>query len=183
MNQMQTFFRWLGTRNGLLLFLLGLILVWLLIYFTIGTFALTESTRYQSQLYFSRFTIVIAVICVFYASIPHFRHFVQAANKTATDLSVFRILFFGFFAIGFLVYPSAISDQIMPFVELPKSAQVHLPFMGWYPKIVPINELLVQIASFLLTISIFTSLLGFKTRWSILVFTLTLFYIFAIPNL
>lgn len=175
--------QWLGTRNGILLFLVGLILVWFGGYYVIGLLSSEEWSRYLNQLYFSRFTLVVALICMFYASIPHVKNFIHNTHKTATDLAVFRILFFGFFAIGSLIYPSGVSDQVLPFIDLPQSAQVPMPFMGWYPKIVPINASLVQIATVLFTISIFTSLLGFKTRWSILVFTVTLFYLFAIPNL
>ena len=98
-------------------------------------------------------------------------------------MSIFRILFFGFFALGFMLNPSAVSDQVLPFLDLPDSAQVPLPFMSWYPKVVPINEILVHSALILFYISIFTSLFGIKTRWSIVIFTITLFYLFAIPNL
>ena len=173
----------LGTGKGLLLFLVGLILVWLGGYYLIDFIYTDDWTRYLRQLYFSRFTLIIALICLISVSIPHLKNFISDTKKTAIDLAIFRILFFGFFAIGFIFNPSAISDQVLPFLNLPDSAQVALPFMGWYPKVVPINEPLVTIASILFYLSIFTSFFGIKTRWSIVIFTITLFYLFAIPNL
>lgn len=171
------------TGKGLLLFLLGLIVVWLSGYYLIDFITNDDWTRYLRQLYFSRITLVLALICLISASIPHFNSFASNTQKTATDLAIFRILFFGFFAVGFIFNPSAISDQVLPFLDLPESAQVPLPFMGWYPKVVPINSTIVSIASLLFYVSIFTSLLGIKTRWSITIFTITLFYLFIIPNL
>lgn len=173
----------LGSGKGLLLFLLGLTLIWVSGYYLIDFIYTDEWTRYLRQLYFSRFTLTVALLCLISASIPHLKNFISNTKKTATDLAVFRILFFGFFAFGLFINPSAISDLVLPFLNLPESAQVSMPFMGWYPKVVPINETLVSAASILFYISIFTSLFGFKTRWSIVIFTLTLFYLFAIPNL
>ncbi len=183
MKWISPFIERLGTGKGLLLFLLGLILVWVSGYYLIDFMSMDEWSRYLRQLYFSRFTLIIALLCLISASIPHLKNFISETKKTATDLAIFRILFFGFFAIGFIFNPSAISDQVFPFLNLPDSAQVSIPFMGWYPKVVPINELLVNIVLIIFYISIFTSLLGIKTRWSIVIFTLTLFYLFAIPNL
>lgn len=171
------------TGKGLVLFLLGLIVLWISGYYLIDFITSDEWTRYLRQLYFSRFTLIIALLFLIAASLPHLKNFISDSKKTATDLSIFRILFFGFFAVGILFNPSAISDQIVPFLHLPNSAQVALPFMGWYPKVVPINETLVSFALILFYISIFTSLFGFKTRWSIVIFTISLFYLFAIPNL
>lgn len=173
----------IGTRNGLLLFLIGLIAIWLSGYYFIDFKSNDEWSRYLRQLYFSRITLVAALLCLIWASIPHFKNFISNTHKTATDLAVFRVLFFGFFAVGFIINPSVISDQILPFLELPDSAQVAMPFMGWYPKVVPINASIVSVISIVFYISIFTSLFGIKTRWSIALFTITLFYLFAIPNL
>ncbi len=173
----------LGTRNGLLLFLVGLIAVWIGGYYLINSTTANEWSRYLRQLYFSRLTLIIALLCLIFASIPHLKNFISDTKKTAADLSIFRILFFGFFAIGFILNPHSISEQVLPFLKLPDSAQVALPFMSWYPKIIPINETLVSIVSIVFYITIFTSLFGIKTRWSIVIFTLTLFYLFAIPNL
>lgn len=183
MKLISTFVQGIQTGKGLLLFLVGLIFVWLGGYYFIDFLTTDEWTRYLRQLYFSRFTLIIALLCFIAASIPHVKQFISQSEKTATDLAVFRILFFGFFAVGLIINPTALSDQIYPFLELPKSAQVPLPFMSWYPKVIPINSTLVSIALVLFYISIFTSLFGFKTRWSIVIFTITLFYLFAIPNL
>lgn len=183
MKLISTFVQGIQTGKGLLLFLVGLIFVWLGGYYFIDFLTTDEWTRYLRQLYFSRFTLIIALLCFIAASIPHVKQFISQSDKTATDLAVFRILFFGFFAVGLIINPTALSDQIYPFLELPESAQVPLPFMSWYPKVIPINETLVSIALVLFYISIFTSLFGVKTRWSIVIFTITLFYLFAIPNL
>lgn len=182
MKWISPFIERLGTGKGILLFLVGLIITWLGGYFLIDAISTDDWTRYLRQLYFSRFTLIIALFLLFTASIPHARSFISQTKKTATDLSVFRILFFGFFAVGFILNPSSISEQVLPFLKLPDSAQVALPFMGWYPKIIPINETIVSIVSIVFYITIFTSLFGIKTRWSIILFTLTLFYLFAIPN-
>ena len=183
MKLISNFIQGIQTGKGLLLFLAGLIAFWLGGYYLIDFITPDEWTRYVRQLYFSRFTLILALLLVIAASIPHLKNFISDTKKTATDLAIFRILFFGFFAIGLIFNPSSVSDQVMPFLDLPDSAQVKMPFMGWYPKVVPINELLVSIALVLFYLSIFTSLLGFKTRWSIIIFTITLFYLFAIPNL
>ncbi|MDG1332099.1 MAG: HTTM domain-containing protein [Crocinitomicaceae bacterium] len=183
MKLISSFISNIQTGKGLLLFILGLIVVWLSGYYLIDFISSDERTRYSRQLYFSRITLALALLCLIDASLPHFRNFTKNTKKTATDLAVFRILFFGFFALGLIFNPSAISNQVQPFLDLPDSAKVALPFMGWYPKVIPINYTIVSIASILFYISIFTSLFGFKTRWSIAIFTITLFYLFAIPNL
>lgn len=183
MKLLNLFINYIRTSKGLILFLIGLILVWLLGYYLIEFMIHEEWKRYYIQLLFSRTTLVLSILSLIAASIPHATSFDHSIQKTALDLSVFRILFFGFFAVGLFFNPSAVSDQVEPFVNLPQSAQVDMPFMGWYPKIIPINSTMITIASVLFYISIFTSLLGFKTRWSILIFTVSLFYLFIIPNL
>ena len=183
MKLISTFIQSIQTGKGLLLFLVGLIVVWLGGYYLIDFITPDEWTRYHRQLYFSRFTLIVALLLMISASLPHLKNFISDTKKTATDLSIFRILFFGFFAIGLIFNPSAVSDQVIPFLDLPRSAQVKMPFMGWYPKVVPINEMLVSLALVLFYCTIFTALVGFKTRWSIIIFTITLSYLFAIPNL
>jgi hypothetical protein len=171
------------TKKGLLVLIAILILTWISGYLLIDLFFTEENLRFTAQLYFSRITLIFGLLFVFSASITHLKNFVASISKTATDLAVFRVLFFGFFAVGLIFNPSIISEQVLPFVKLPESAQVPLPFMSWYPKVIPINETLVRVAIIVFTISIYTSFLGFKTRWSIAIFTITLFYLFAIPNL
>lgn len=183
MHWIRSVHRKLATRSGLLLFLGGLILLWMVGYYTIGFLSSDEWTRYTRQLYFSRATLVLAVGFTFWTSIPLLHDFIRTSTKTAVDLSIFRIVFFGFFVVGFFLAPTTLSRQLLPFLELPESAQVSLPFMSWYPKVIPINENLVRIALILFYCSIFTSFLGIKTRWSIVLFTLTAFYLFVIPNL
>lgn len=183
MKMMASFIQGIRSGNGLLLFLIALVTIWLFGYYLIIAYTSDEWIRYLRQLYFSRLTLILALTILLVASIPHFKSFISATHKTATDLAIFRILFFGFFAIGLILNPSVISDQVEPFLNLPNSSQVSLPFMSWYPKVVPINEALLRIALILLYISILTSLLGLKTRWSIVIFTISLLYLFAIPNL
>ncbi len=182
MKLFSSFISSLQTGKGLLLFLIGLIVIWIAGYFLINSISLDDWSRFNRQLLFSRITLGASLLFLITASIPHFKSFVSVTQRTAADLAIFRILFFGFFAVGFLMNPSVISDQVEPFLKMPESTQVALPFMGWFPKVIPINETLVGIASVLFFVSIFTSLLGFKTKWSILIFTVTLFYLFAIPN-
>ncbi|MBL1280255.1 MAG: HTTM domain-containing protein [Fluviicola sp.] len=177
-----SFIKHIQTGKGLLFLLVVMIIVWLCGYNLIDAITTDSWTRYLRQLFFSRFTLIIFLTCLFFAYTPLIKSFISDTKKTATDLSVFRILFFGFFAIGFIFNPTTISDQVLPFLNLPDSAQVPLPFMGWYLKIIPINETIVSIVSVVFYITIFTSLFGVKTRWSIVLFTLTLFYLFAIPN-
>jgi len=183
MKLISNFISGIQTGKGLLLFLLVWLAIWLSGYYAIDFITTDDWTRYLRQLYFSRATLVIALFCLIFASIPHFKNVLINTKRTATDLAVFRVLFFGFFAVGLIFNPSAIHDQVTPFLELPESTQVALPFMSWYPKVIPINVTLVSIASILFCTSIFTSFFGIKTRWSILIFTISLFYLFMIPNL
>lgn len=183
MKVITAFTQGIQTGKGLLLFLVGWIVLWLIGYFLIDFVSTDEWSRFNRQLLFSRVTVIAVIACLGFASVPHFKRFFTESDRTATDFAVFRVLFFGFFVIGSIFNSSAILDQVMPFLEMPKSAQVSLPFMGWYPKVVPINETLVRSAFILFCISAFTSFVGFKTRWSILVFAITLCYLFAIPNL
>jgi len=172
----------IGTGKGTLLFILCLLLVWLSGYYYINASVSDDWERYIYQRLFSRVTLVGALSIMLVAYIPVVRLFIQNTQKTATDLSLFRILFFGFFAVGFILNPNSVSDQVMPFVGLPESAQVPIPFVGWFQQWIPINEGIVKVVLPIFYLSIFTSLIGIKSRWSILVFTLTLLYLFAIPN-
>lgn len=183
MNWINTIKDRISTKRGILLFLTGLLSIWLIGYYLISYIYIDDWIRFTRQLYFSRFTILLAILIMVIATVPNIRKTISETKRTATDLAVFRILFFGFFAIGLIIYPNSISDQITPFIDLPESAQVALPFMGWYPKLIPINHFAYRVFSLLFYISIFTSLLGIKTRWSISIFTISLFYLFMIPNL
>lgn len=165
-------------NKGIVIFILGLIALWIVGYILIDYFTAAEWQRYKLQLLFSRITLVTALFIVFLGSYNLLKQFLFNFSRTASDLAIFRILYFVFFAVGIFLNPNKISDLVLPFLEMPTSAQVAIPFMSWYPKIIPINLTIVSLMTVLFYTSIFTSLIGFKTRWSILIFTITLTYLF-----
>jgi len=99
------------------------------------------------------------------------------------NLAVFRIIFFGFFTIGFIFFWSKLMHTTMNFADLPLDTRVSLPGMQWLINMIPVSKPLVQGATVLFGMGSLFSFLGIKTKWSILIFVIAGLYMFGIPNL
>jgi hypothetical protein len=92
------------------------------------------------------------------------------------NLSLLRILFFTYMIFIYL----AMYNFAMPIVSL--TARVPLPFIGWFIDIIPINTKIYSIFLWLGIISCVFILLGFKTRWFLLINAVCVFYVISTPN-
>lgn len=174
-------FVWVGTRKGALLTILLLVAVWILGYLALNTYAYNDWHRFILQRNFTRFTLVITLIIVL-GSIIHSLRNPISFERNAYDLAIFRIIFLAIFAYWGTIKAGFLWDQTMTFVELPDSAISPLPFMKWYTDLVPFNKSTVSVFTVLFGVSAVCSLIGFKTRWSLILFTISAFYMLGIPN-
>lgn len=100
------------------------------------------------------------------------------------NLAVFRIVFFGFFLVGYFAFGMKhIEKALLSLVSLPPEARVPLPFIGWFSEWIPVNETLSKIGIYVLLISSLFACVGYKTRWAIGLFTVCALYIFGVPQL
>jgi hypothetical protein len=175
------YLNWLSSKKGILITLIIWIITTSFIYLLINTFA-PASQRFKLQLLLSRTSILIFILPLLVAALLNIGNPNNRIQRTDIDLSIFRIILFGFLFIGFLVYPSRVYNMTVVFAELPDDALVDLPFMNWYPSVVPFTKTLIGFFSVTMIIGIAGSLLGFKTRLSIIIYLVSAFYLFSIPN-
>lgn len=112
--------------------------------------------------------------------------FITLWNQTGSgfNLAIWRILFFGSFLFtSFFFSIEHIKIALFSMTEMPDSARVPLPFWGSLTYMIPVNMNLSLISFYTLLISCFFAFIGFKTRWSILLFTLSGFYLFGVSQL
>ncbi|MDX2362339.1 MAG: HTTM domain-containing protein [Crocinitomicaceae bacterium] len=156
-------------------------IVWLIGYFII--YQLFEGEQqFGYQLLLSKLALLIGISVIIVWVIRQLPAFFQEKGSPY-NLAVFRIIFFGFFTIGFIFYWSKLMNTTMNFVDLPLDTRVSLPGMQWLINIIPVSKPIVQGAIVLFGLGSLFSFLGFKSRWSMLVFVLAGLYIFGIPNL
>ena len=170
------------STKGIFFFLVLLLLITVLGYNTIDFLSSEETIRFQTQLWFSRILIVgLTIICL----LALFRKWGEISNgiqRSQIDIAVFRILFFGFFTVGFIFTGEKLYQETINFIQIPFNPNSAPNFLSWLPELLPFDKTLVTIFIFLFGISSLTSLFGIKTKWSILIFSISLFYLFAIPN-
>ncbi|MFT4600860.1 MAG: hypothetical protein ACI857_001037 [Arenicella sp.] len=156
-------------------------LFWLGAYFYI-TLSWNKSTTFYWQVILSR-TILIAFIGLTFIWIKfHWKSFF-GEKGSAHNLSIFRMVFFGFFSIGFFFTFQNLASYLLEFSHLPMSARVDLPLFSGFYQIIPLTDGLVYVAIALFGLSSILALVGFKTRIAIAIFVITALYIFLIPNL
>lgn len=154
------------------------VLIWLL------ADAWLKSSGYNAgSLYLSR-GMLIAVSASLLVVNRHYYYQLWTQKGSGFNLAVFRILFFTFFVIGPLVFGMQhIERALLSMTDLPQSSRVPLPFWGSLTYLLPVNATLSRICIYLLLISGFFAMIGFKTRASILLFTLAAFYVLGVPQL
>lgn len=167
----------------ILLLLGGLVCLWLVGYGGISVYYEDqENSRHWAQLVFTRVT-VIGAIFTFLMIVFSKRNQLQITTYgNALNLSFFRLLYFGFFAVGAVFFLPKLWMQTMAYVDLPASARTDVLFMNWLPLVAPHASWLVSVAVVLFFIAIICSFIGFKTKWAILLFVVCGFYLFGIPN-
>lgn len=153
----------------------------LLGYSLVDSVATNEPERHLIQLYGTRLLLGLLLLVLLPGALLRLKSFFSSTT-TAKNLAIFRIVFFGFFLIGGVFYIPQLWQSSIDFTELPASSRVDLPFMGWYPALIPFNKPLVTIAIILFSISILAATLGYRTRLFILLFVICAFYLLGIPN-
>ena len=91
------------------------------------------------------------------------------------SISILRILFF-----SYLAYIYFIEYSMLPTVSL--STKVPLPLMGWFIDILPINAEIYTYFIYLGLICCLFIIIGFKTRFFLIINSICVFYIIATPN-
>lgn len=91
------------------------------------------------------------------------------------SISIFRILFF-----SYLAYIYFIEYSMLPTVSL--SNRVPLPLIGWLVDILPINAGIYICFLYLGLVCCLFIVIGFKTRFFLIINSICVFYIIATPN-
>lgn len=142
---------------------------------------LDESSRFFYQLWLSRGAMSFGLLLVFLWAIRQLPSFFSEEGS-ARNLAIFRLVFFGFFAVGLCLKPFALLEPALHFVGLPSDARVVPIGMEWL-NMIPLTPLLVKGAMLLFAVGAVGAFLGIKTRWSIALFVFGALYLIGIPNL
>jgi hypothetical protein len=92
------------------------------------------------------------------------------------NISILRILFFSY--LGFIY--SFKFATVFPLIEL--KTKVSLPFLGWLIQILPVNSEVYSWFFYAGIVSCFFIIIGFKTRFFLLINAVCVFYLIATPN-
>ena len=157
------------------------IILWFGIYLYI-CFNWEPSTVFYWQLILSRLAIILFIFLTVLWISNHWRSFFMSRGSPF-NLAVFRIIFFGYFTIGFLLEGSSFHEYLLHFVRLPESARISPVGMHWLISVLPINERILGAMTICFGLAAFGSTIGYKRKVSISIFVLTGLYLFAIPNL
>jgi hypothetical protein len=96
----------------------------------------------------------------------------------AFNLGIFRLVI-SFFLLTDVAF---IYNSYNFWLAIPDAPRVSLPFMGWFIQHVPITPELYQGLFWVSVVSGITSLVGWQTRASLVVFTCSAFYVCGVPN-
>lgn len=135
------------------------------------------------RMWFTRIALITLIVLFFNKSFPSFLY-LWNSKGSGFNLAVWRILFFGSFLCMSLFFSiEHIKIALFSMAQMPDSARVPLPFWGQLTYIIPVNPRAALIAFYCMLISCSMAFIGFKTRWAILLFTLSAFYLFGISQL
>ncbi|MBE15869.1 MAG: HTTM domain-containing protein [Dokdonia sp.] len=160
-----------------------LIALWLLGYQGIAyVFQDNEISRSWWQLLFSRTTLLLALGFGVFVAIKNkvWRQIRLKAN--AFNLSIFRVIYFGFFSLGALFFLPRLWQQTTAFAALPPSARSEVAFANFLPSILPHSSLLITLCVVLFFVAMVAACIGYKTKWAILLFSFCAFYLLGLPN-
>lgn len=151
------------------------LLIFLVIYFTI-------KIDFNFQLNISR---IFLIVCLLQFSLQLLIHRVQFLKRLNLFLlkkdlpytiSILRISFFLFLMLNY------ISSYFLFINQVSLSKKEALPFIGWLIDILPVNSDLFQYSIYLGMISCLFIVVGYKTRFFLILNGLLCFYIIASPN-
>jgi len=141
-----------------------------------------KAAFHRDQLLLSRgLALLLAVYTVVFLA-RHAREFLLRRDL-AVNLAAFRICYFGPLALAGLVYPDGMSRMVGPWLDLPVGARVPIDLWGSWTYAVPVTRFLVSLCTIGLVAGAWGGLLGLFTRASLVVFYLSAFYLYLIPNL
>jgi hypothetical protein len=136
----------------------------------------------EPQLLLSRgLALLIAGYTVVFL-VRHAREFLLRRDF-AVNLAAFRICYFGPLALAGLVYPDGMSRMVGPWLDLPVGARVPIDLWGSWTYAVPVTRFWVSLFTIGLFAGAWGGLLGLFTRASLVVFYISAFYLYLIPNL
>lgn len=158
-----------------------MVICWIVGYFSLRS-VIDDLAFHASQLLFSRIALLICIFPLIRSLIKQLKSFLERTGS-AENLAIFRIIFFGFFALGLPFGYNHLFHRTMAFATMPESAIVPLPVFQPIMELIPLGSTMVNIIMPLFAISIVASLVGFKTRYSIGLFVLTSLVIFGIPDM
>lgn len=169
------------SKKGWFLILLSLLVCALSVHYLSHWVSTTDNGQFTAQLYGSRFTIAVLLLLLVPGLLLQLPSYF-AAEGTAKQLAIFRLIFFGFFVVGGLFYLPKLWETSVDFAALPDASRENPPFMGWYAKWIPFHPKIIGATVFVFATSIVASFVGFRTRIFIPLFAISAFYLLGIPN-
>jgi hypothetical protein len=141
-----------------------------------------ETAFHRDQLLLSRaIALVLAAYTVVFL-VRHAREFLLRRDL-AVNLAAFRICYFGPLVLAGLVYPDGMSRMVGPWLDLPIGARVPIDLWGSWTYAVPVTRFWVGVCTAGMLAGAWGGLLGLFTRASLMVFYLSAFYLYLVPNL
>jgi hypothetical protein len=170
------------TLKNITYVVLSIFLVLLLSYYLIGVVSDSEQSRFKHQLALSRSFVVLYILFGLFVFIRNYEKF-KGLRSTALPLAILRIVFFGVFFIGGLFEYQEMIRSLLFFEPLINSN--NLPDQGsrLFWSNIPFSPHLIHAAFAAFIVAAFFSFIGYKTRISIIVFSILAIYLFAISNL
>lgn len=156
--------------------------------FAVGYFWLeanvTEKFMWTQRIY-SKGLIVVILIHTFTVvwlrkkqTIDTFKSFVLEKGS-AYNLAIFRILIFTIILGSFYGEVFGVFEE---WTHLPDSERQGLPLIGWLIEILPITPELYRIVATIGAVLAVSILIGFKTRWALLLYVPIALYLWGVPN-
>lgn len=166
----------------IILFFITLISLYLLL--NVAMYRSLSLVLAPNQLVLSRLFLIIYIggFILFFAQNKHLLLNFFLASDSPHKLAVFRILFFGFFTAGLLVYPQGFNELIYPWVNLPPETRQPIALIGSVYFYLPFNELLLKTILYIWVISCVFSFIGYKTKFFMAIAAIGTLYLFGVSQ-
>jgi len=151
-------------------------------YYIIGYSVHFESKRFVYQLYFVRIIIIIYILLGLITLLQNKNNIFQPIYN-AVPLSLLRIVFFGIFSIGGIIRYHQLKEHFYQMSVYANTQNLPDALSRALWSCLPVSTPILNIALIILTGSAILAFIGFQTKLSTFLFSISAFYLFGIVNL
>lgn len=168
-------------KNKGMFFLFFFIFSWLVGYFLLDKLSTLYFKFSYYELIYSRAMLIALLIFLVYNGIHKYEK-ILSKKGSSINLSIIRILYFGFIIIGIPFNLKTFKNYTLSFKDITSTQIEKLPITGFFWKHLPINEDIINVLIILFIITSLLSFLGLFSKYSIIFFSIVTLYLFGIPN-